>query len=120
MKIRYRVSGSDNSAATYETQYLDLFSTTEDANRAVNQTSNLVGIFDDDNDGNFLTMDIARPNLAQRTVSIASSLSPNGGAFWRQSATFFNNTTVFDGFTFFGTSGNITGTIRVYGYRNGI
>lgn len=116
--IRYRVGGSDNSVATYQTQYVDFNGTLEDANRATNQTSNLVGICGSASDGNFMTIDIARPNLAQRTVSISNSLGINNGGYVRQSSTYFDNTTVFDGFSHFVNSGTITGTVRVYGYKN--
>jgi hypothetical protein len=118
--FRYRASGSDNSVATYNTQYVDFAGTVEDANRANNQTSNLVGVCGSASDGNFMTVDVARPNLAQRTISLSYSFSVSAGGYVRQSSTFFDNTTVFDGFTFFANTGNITGSIRVYGYRNGI
>lgn len=116
--IRYRTSGTDNSSATYQLQYIEYFNSTLGAFRANNQTNALIGLFDDDNDANFISTEISSPNLAARTTALSTAISANGGGFVRTPYTYFNNTTIFDGFTFYGSSGTLTGTIRVYGYRN--
>ena len=67
---------------------------------------------------NMATIDVSRPNLTTATsytlvsqgVSTADASWAGGGAL--------NTSTAYDGFTIYPNSGNVTGTLRVYGYRN--
>jgi hypothetical protein len=68
-----------------------------------------------------INMDISQPFLATPTsgMQLASVLRV-GLQYFGQWGTFAHqNTTSYDGFSLFPASGNLTGTIRIYGYNNG-
>ena len=81
-------------------------------------TSIMLGGWDNTDDANALTFTVFRPYLAVQTSVLSQSFMPYGGAYQMLSAGYFDNTTVFDGFTLFPNTGNFSGTVRVYGYRN--
>lgn len=58
--------------------------------------------------------DVFSPFLTDYTLVCA----PSADSYNRQYSIQFRATTSFDGFTFYPGSGTITGTIRVYGYKN--
>jgi hypothetical protein len=62
--------------------------------------------------------DIIAPQLAQNTFFFTTGANASTGGNVRIGGGFVNNTSQYDGFTLVATSGNITGTIRVYGYKN--
>ena len=60
------------------------------------------------------SMDIYSPNVAVKTnfsnlSGIAASIYENGRV---------NTTTQYDGFSLLASTGNITGTVKIYGYSN--
>ena len=73
---------------------------------------------DDDDDANVTVIEVYRPNLATRTSFISQCLYTVSGSRSLYYGGYFDNTTVFDGFTLYMASGTFTGTVRVYGYRN--
>jgi hypothetical protein len=117
VRLRMRVSGADNSTSNYS--YAGRYDSTLGEGRllATSQTSALVGDAGDTNAGQ--TIDILSPALAFRTLILAQSSAwgtTQGGAAWLNGV-FFANTT-FDGVSIFPASSTITGSLRVYGYRN--
>jgi hypothetical protein len=61
--------------------------------------------------------DILGPELAARTGFLSLGFRTGGETVWVGAGS-HTQTTAYDGFTFFPASGNITGTLRVYGYAN--
>jgi hypothetical protein len=115
-KFRFRTSGSDNTTSNYwwGGYYQGYGSTTtinpETGGGAVNAAtisgvSSLAGGF---------AADVFSPYLTDYTLVSA----PSADSYNRQYSIQFRATTSFDGFTFYPGSGTITGTIRVYGYKN--
>jgi hypothetical protein len=119
-RIRLRVSGSDNTTSNYRymnqriggngTAYNLLGSTTYWAvNNNTSSTSSL----------NF---DVINPNRANETNISGTSIGVDSGDSQNVSGTIgcrFVATTVFDGLTIYFSSGLFTGTLKVYGYKNG-
>jgi hypothetical protein len=69
-------------------------------------------------DANSVTATIYRPKEAARTLFVSQMLGALNGGTLYQSAGQFANTTAFDGFRFYPSSGTIAATCRVYGLRN--
>ena len=116
LNTRFRTSGTDNSGATYN--YYNRNSTTSsgaDTNTfARTQTSAVLnGVT---TQAQNLVFDIFAPALSViTTITLFSTISVGN---MNVSTVCFNNTTSFDGFSFYPNTGTITGTIRVYGYKN--
>ena len=117
--IRLRVAGTDNTSSNYNRQYLLANNTSISGGRATialwamtNATSTTRGAY---------VMDVFNPFLTQVTGGVSQQLGNYNGT-----STFalnleghgFNTATSFDGFTFFSDTGNMTGTIAVYGYKD--
>ena len=119
---RLRVSGSDDSAATYGYATLGLvLGTTTASNFGASTTSfnelnyNVSGAQDTS-----IVLDILRPNLSLRTLisglttGAHNNFAANAGrSYWGN----FGNTTIFTGISFIASTGNFTGNYSVYGYR---
>lgn len=58
---------------------------------------------------------IATPTFCLSTITMGSSSRTDGGTSYTQ----HKLSTSYDGFTLFPSSGTITGTLRIYGYKNG-
>jgi len=63
---------------------------------------------------------VFNPNVAQYSSLIGSAISEKAGAYkgGYQTYSMMTATTQFDGFTLYASSGNISGTVRIYGLRN--
>ena len=115
--FRYRVGGVDNtSTATYLTRGGDqgaFISAAVDASE-FRVCSGYPG-------GNYFTMDSLDPFASQYTTGgFNSSATLIGVADTARFGSFTHaSNTSFDGFTLYTTSGTTTGTVRVYGYKNG-
>ena len=116
VRQRLRVSGTDNSGSnylrggTYVGVYANsAFSSTNNATETfftLGSTSATVGF------GGVLNF------IAPFQTQYTKITSHSGGADLGLGMCVFNGTTSFDGFTLIPDAGTITGTIRVYGYRN--
>jgi hypothetical protein len=117
--LRWRVSGADNSTSNYQYGLArkdfgaanfvnDTQSTTATSTfGAVNPGTNVAGFW----------KNINSPFLSQRTTLIGHTLSSSGYAYY--DSHLFNATTSFTGFSLLCSSTfTMTGTIRIYGYRN--
>jgi hypothetical protein len=61
---------------------------------------------------------VTKPQIAENTTFLGDGISTNTTISNLKTAGFFNAATQFDGITIFPVSGNITGVIRAYGYKN--
>jgi hypothetical protein len=119
LHIRLRASGSNITAANYKyiRQYFGTSSGTQ-----LDAAANLFHFAYVVTGKAFISsLDILSPNLAETTGMVGAVGFDNATNLYISMASgVYNATTISDGFTIYPASGNITGTIRVYGYRNGI
>jgi hypothetical protein len=112
LNLRWRASGVDNSAATYNYQQADLSNATV-YTRSTAQTLAQIAIANGAGNREVYTFDVFSPQQAVATyhngASILSLSSNLHGSV-------FTGTNQFDGVTIYPASGTITGTILVYGY----
>ena len=115
--FRLRVSGSDDSTSNaYIRQRITASSTTVAAQRA---TDTLWNVWQSNTTRNNATVfDIFRPFDAATTTIQSVVASSDTGAYYAAYVGTHTQTTSYDGFTIYVNSGTITGTIRIYGYRN--
>jgi hypothetical protein len=114
--LRLRVSGSDNSTAgnyRYGRFYYQIYGTNSGSNTNVSDSFFQVAVADTDTAGN-VVLDIFQPFATART---SLTLLLTGQWFQGHGGQMTVNTS-YTGFTFFTSALNISGTIRVYGYRN--
>jgi len=115
--MRLRTGGSTNSGAIYNRQYGGSSSTTILGGRNTSQTSWL-GILEQ-NVGTRVCTNFEILNPYQSTYTTASSLEAsysNTSPILLAFAFGTNVTTSFDGFSIYFDTGNVNGTVYVYGY----
>ena len=67
----------------------------------------------------FAAVVVMSPALARYTMGSLTSWNYDGSSTYGRSMSFRHNlTTAYDGFTIFPSTGNISGALRVYGYKN--
>ena len=110
---RLRVSGTDASGANYSYMRDTSFGTTSSLQGLSNQTSMLVGRIK--STGFSCNINLYSPNQGAITIHNAFGGNNNnmGLSFGDHSLT-----TAYDGITYIPASGTITGTLRIYGYKN--
>jgi len=115
LNFRLRVSGTDATGANYNFQTLNGDNTIS-GSRSQNQTSSEIALIST-SVGNNGSIDIYRPFLTNPTSFISQIVSaynsPYGRIYWGE----HTPSTSYDGFTIFPPSGNMTGTVSVYGYN---
>jgi len=115
LNFRLRVSGTDATGANYNFQTLSGDNTIS-GGRSQNQTSSEIALIST-SVGNNGSTDIYRPFLTNQTSFITQTISaynsPYGRIYWGE----HTPATSYDGFTIFPPSGNMTGTVSVYGYN---
>jgi len=110
--MRLRSSGSDATGSDYSRQLLESYGTTVLASSAtatsvyVTWLSTILG---------FMALDMFSPHLSVLTAYSSMGGKPSNSI---QVIGHHNVASSYDGLTIYPTSGTITGTIRVYGYRN--
>lgn len=121
LNMRMRASGSDNSSSNYYFNGPEL-STSSVTSPAVARSIGLqnyaiTGIYG--TGPGYAALDIYAPYLTQTTAFTGHAIS-NGGTdlFQRIMSMYMSVTTSYDGFTIYPASSTITGTLRIYGYRN--
>lgn len=119
IRLRWRVSGADNTTTNY--RYAGIQNGTDSTSTgigATGQTSIRIGYFTTGR-RNFLTgIDVLTPFASNMTGTFNSAFdesSPN--AFSTITTSVFAADTSFTGFTIFPASGNISGSVSVYGYN---
>jgi hypothetical protein len=113
MNLRYRVSGADDSTSNYERQNLTANSTTISGQRALSANVHLLTNENESRDA--LELLFYKPFLTENTMVLAKQTA---GTSSTTSGGNHGGSTSFTGFTLYPSSGTITGTIRVYGYKN--
>jgi hypothetical protein len=111
LTLSFRASGSDDSSSNYARIFLTYAAGT---GSSTGQSSMTIGA---SGSGTFLFQYmVAAPNISANTkVFGCANDSSNGGQF---NSGGFIASTVFDGMTITTPSGTITGTLRIYGYRD--
>ena len=112
---RLRVGGADNStASSYVTQNVQGNSTTASAS-LLTSDKGLIG-FQNTNMTQF-SGDIFRPALAVPTF-LNSVAGRDPSQYSLINSSYHNQSTAYDGITIIAGAGNLTGTLKIYGYRN--
>jgi hypothetical protein len=117
LSFRFRTSGTDNSNANYQKQQIFTTSTTVAGARIANATS--LGLLGTMTTRTFFNLIIVNPSLSLNTglnVTLNADYSSATPYLAIQSNS-FNSNTIFDGFTIIASTGNITGSVSVYGYN---
>lgn len=121
LRVQMANGGTGDGAATGYSYGLNFISGTATAfDRGSNGTSSAAIAFANNAGGTYgISMDIYSPKLTAQTVANLTGTQYNNishvttfGGFIRSA------TTAYDGIIFFPASGTITGTVRIYGYRN--
>ena len=109
--FRFRTSGTDNTASSYSNRNGEFVSVFQGYDTAVRTYASVGYCRDQTNSYRF---EVSSPFLSRRTnMSYHNSLE-NAHIL---GAVLFENTTSFDGFTFYTSAGTITGSVSVYGYN---
>jgi hypothetical protein len=116
IRLRLRASGTDASGSDYTSQGLVVFSTTVSGSRITSASS--LDIFRQDTSWNGATSFIHKPNLATATQFNTSNAWSLEGARIGLYTGSHSLTNAYTGFTLIPATGNITGTVRVYGINN--
>jgi hypothetical protein len=114
---RMRLSGTDNTtASSYVSQVLYGSGTTVGAARDTND----YGSFYYSNTGgqNGCTQYVYGPNLAQPTATRSVAQNVAGGIYIEDYATTHNQSTAYDGITYWVGGGGFSGALQVYGVRS--
>lgn len=118
LNMRMRLAGVDDStASSYVRQVLLVENTSVAGNRAAAATSAEVAVVR----STLITpwqMHLYNPAKATATGFLVQQVDPSNGANIDFYGGTHNVTTAFDGFTLTTSGGTITGSIRVYGYKN--
>lgn len=115
--MRLRVSGADNTTSNYNNQSITAYSGTIEAGRGASQTN--FSLTAASADGNFMSLEVFNPFETAKTGVMANTLQYAGTTIELvRSNHAFNATTSFTGFSLIPSSGNVTGTLRVYGLAN--
>lgn len=123
VRLRLRVSGSDNSNNSYKTSGFGIADLTSNSIYK-NQSNGSISYFDSgsasSNAYSYIIYDVLNPFESQKTTFTGfwSYLENDGRFFHNSNGGIFDATTSFDGFTIYPTTSTITGEIQVYGYRN--
>ena len=114
LELRLRVGGSDNTTSNYARQQIYAVNTSTIFAASSADTSfvvNAAGAAD------FYTwIEMLQPFASHATGMISNGYTNVPLTLIRNH--FFNAATSFDGFTIYPSTGTITGTVRVYGYKN--
>jgi hypothetical protein len=116
LHLRLRLSGSDASGSNYDSQLSFADGTSVGAARATGQT-----VF---NSGSYRTdpvefyVEISGPSLAAHTGFYSLNRDAGSNAITRMVGGRHAVNTAYDGISLIAPSGNLTGTLRIYGYRN--
>lgn len=119
ISMRMRVSGADDTNATYNRQVLYGTSSTVGANLNSTQTSWTVGTMNTTYAAyNNFAFDFFSPQLSRYTTAktTGNHVDNSGNTYDLQQSLYFTAATAFDGLSVLCSSGNMTGSISIYGY----
>jgi hypothetical protein len=116
-RIRMRASGTDDSTAnSYVSQQLIVSGASVTGARTTTKFV-ILGTLQSGLT-NIIAFEIVKPFLAEATAMYAINTRNFSGAVFQTSSVIHNQTVSYDGFSLIANAGNITGTLRVYGYAN--
>lgn len=118
IRLRMRLSGTDATGVDYNAQYLQAVNTGVSSGQDLATTSGQIAAQNTGHNGvivDFFSPAIATPTIWQSIIARNANASNPNQFFW---AGGHNLANAYDGFTLFMATGNMTGTVRVYGYRN--
>jgi hypothetical protein len=120
--MRMRASGSDTAGTSYRYQRFRNISTTVTGQNQDNGVGNdewFIGenVSGADAGSTFFDITILTPNVAKYTNYYSLHQNFNSGSIGMYTAGVLRDSLQYDGFTFYALSGNITGTVSVYGYN---
>lgn len=116
LTMRLRASAADNSTTNYKYgQMWGTYANSSSVGGGTGQSSWVVGTTGTTTDPAGISIDVLNPQAALYTHFIGSLSYENGAG---SIGGIFVATTQFDGFSLIPGSGTITGTLRVYGYKN--
>lgn len=113
INLRMRVSGSDASGSDYSYQGLSANNATVGAGSSTGTSWSGFVVFTTAN----MVADllIFRPNLASNSQILSQTARQD---YLQIAGGYHNQATAYDGFSLIAASGTISGSIRIYGYRN--
>jgi hypothetical protein len=116
LRLRYRKSGTDNTSSVYYSGsfYATWTGTTGVWTSSAAASSSALG-YVATTQGNYI-LDISNPLTRPLLSGSGMGAGPEDRGFF--TSAYINSSDTFDGFTLFPASGTITGTARVYGYKN--
>lgn len=121
LTLRFRTTVDDTGANYFSFQEFFYGASLNGFSSAVGQTSSALGsISDATNGGGSLAIDIHNPNLAKTTTYFGNMVTYQQDVLnyvMRDIGGGVNTTTQYTGFSIIGTTDNLSGTVRVYGYR---
>ena len=117
--IRLRASGSDASGSNYNKQEAVIITTTNTMSLTSNQTSitRILGDYTNSTDYTDGQLRICNPFSAKPTTFMSQIQIDNTNPYIYLFSGNHSLATSYDGFTVIASSGNITGSISVYGYN---
>ena len=114
--FRLRTSGSDNTTSNYNWTAAYYLTSNAFYSSRTTGASNAQIFYTVGQDKEQAAIDMYAPNLSATTSASITGVHGPGDINWMGSMG-HNSTTQFDGFTIYTSTGNITGTIKVYGYK---
>jgi hypothetical protein len=117
--FRLRANGTDNSTSNYYSSGLyNVSSLATPSGEIFSGTGATIKYMESTANDSFTKIDISNPQLTKKTVYSSINVRYSSVSVNYTNMGAFNGTTPFDGITFYPSSGTITGTIKIYGYRN--
>ena len=113
--VRLRASGTDATGSNYSRQLVNAGSTTVGGSRQDTTYWYPIPLYTSDD--NCMSMDLCRPFKAARTIGTYVGNYGNSSTSFYTGSLNHTLTVSYDGITFYPSSGTMTGTIRVYGYK---
>lgn len=112
--LRLRVSGTDSSA-NYDFQRMNINNTTVTGARSTGQAQWILGETGTDRQG--FQAQLFGPAIAVQTVATFDNVRRSGGLAIEKWAATHAVSTAYDGFSLIASTGNMTGTVSVYGFK---
>ena len=120
VNMRMRASGSDYTGSEHKWALYGIISNGTLSNNTGGSNTSLY-LFDSGttNAQTMVILDVINPQKANTTLVKHDTMFEytSFNWYWRGGGQAVNTTTQFDGFTVYASSGNISGTYRLYGYR---
>jgi predicted secreted protein len=116
---RWRVSGSDDSTSNYHYQLADISGATGTNVRLTAQTAGRLCAHRTGTERSSFKTELYNPFLtASKNCVGHAAIFDDSSIYINQISGSFNSATSFTGMTVYPSSGNITGTLFIYGYKN--